>query len=251
MTLEELCTKYGVSESSVSSNFKRTQASIKKRTGILIEKTGKGKKAVYEEIVPDNRAITMYDETKDNFIVDREVLSYESIEFNCFLAVVLTQFMVFRGTYIDLVRYMNLNVNENTISVIRQAMNGLAEKGIILLHYDNSTDEEFFTASLLRKAEVEMKIGIDMVRTCKKIADENNKRDWVPLLKTWLGMQVMSENQPFTMAQLESITGLSAYQVRESKRLLERNDLFKTTKAYQVGCLCIGQNVDLNGFYNN
>lgn len=248
MNLEELCKKYGVSESSVSTNFKRTQAAIKKRTGILIEKSGRGKNAVYEEIVPDNRAITMYEETKDNFVIDRNALSYENVEFNCFLAVVLTQFMVFRGTYIDLVRYMNLKVDERNIQTIKEAMNSLADKGIISLYYDISTTEGYFTASLLRKAEVEMKIGIDMVRTCKKIADENNKRDYIPLLKTWLGMQVMSEEQPFTMSQLEALTGLSEYQVRESKKLLEANDLFKTTKAYKAGCLCLGQNVDLNAY---
>ena len=95
-----------------------------------------------------------------------------------------------------------------------------------------------------------MKVGIDMVRTCKRIAEENNKQSWVPLLKTWLGMQIMSEEQPFTVAQLEALTGLSPYQIRESKKLLESNDLFKTTKAYQTFSKCIGQNIELNGFYN-
>lgn len=250
MTLEELCTKYGVSESSIKSNFKRTQATIQKRTGILIEKKGRGASAYYEEVVPDNRAITMYEETKENFILDREALSYENIEFNCFLAIVLTQFMVFRGTYVDLARYMCLNVTDSTLISIKQNMEHLAERGIVSLHYDTSTNEQYFTASLLRKAEIEMKIGIDMVRTCKRIADENNKKDYVPLLKVWLGMQVMAENQPFTMAQLEALTGLSAYQVRESKKLLEANEMFRTTRAYREGYHCLGQNVDLNGFYS-
>lgn len=250
MTLKELCEKYGVSESSVRSNFKRTQATIQKRTGILIEKRGRGTSAYYEEVFPNNRAVNMYEETKENFILDREALSYENIEFNCFLAIVLTQFMVFRGTYIDLVKYMCLNINENSISAVKHGIESLAERGIISLYYDNSTTEEYFTASLLRKAELEMKIGIDMVRTCKRIADENNKHDYIPLLKVWLGMQVASENQPFTMAQLEAMTGLSAYQVRESKKLLESNELFKTSKAYKEGYHCLGQTVDLNGFYN-
>ena len=67
MTLEELCKKYGVTESSVKTNFKRTQASLKKRTGILIEKVGRGANATYVEVVSDNRAVTIYEETKDNF----------------------------------------------------------------------------------------------------------------------------------------------------------------------------------------
>ena len=56
-----------------------------------------------------------------------------------------------------------------------------------------------------------MQVGIDMVKNCKKIADEHNKRSWVPLLKTWLGVQLAAENQPFTIAELEAITGLSKY----------------------------------------
>lgn len=251
MTLEELCNKYEVSESTVTSNFKRVQASIKKKTGIIIEKEGRGKSAVYNEIVQDTgRANVMFEEEKKDFIIDRSALSYESIEFNCFLAIVLTQFMVFRGTYEDLLKYMGLKINDKNLDMIKDAMEGLRDREIILLYYDKSTEEEFFTASLLRKAEVDMKIGIDMVKTCKKIADDNNKRDYIPLLKTWLAMQIMAEDQPFKLADLENLTGLSTYQVRESKKLLEGNELFKTTRAYQSGIKCVGQSVDLNGFYN-
>ena len=45
------------------------------------------------------------------------------------------------------------------------------------------------------------------------------------------------------------IGGMDAF-VAESKKLLESNDMFKTSKAYKSYCKCIGQNVDLNAFYN-
>ena len=251
MTLKELCEKYDLSEVTIKSNFNRVRQRIKKETGVTIEKEGRGENACYIEIFPEGRALTMYEEVgKESFVIDRRSISYENVEFYCFLAIVLTQFMVFRGTYIDLIKYMGLNLNNKNIKAVELAMTTLAERGIISLHFDKSTTEGYFTASLLRKAESEMKIGINMVKTCKEIADRYNKRDYIPLLKTWLAMQVASEEQPFTMIMLEKLTGLSSYQVRESKKLLEENELFKTTRAYTSSMKCLGQTVDLNGFYN-
>jgi hypothetical protein len=125
----------------------------------------------------------------------------------------------------------------------------LQEKNIVYIYNDNSvSDRELVTITLVGKAEDEMKIGIEMVQICKQLAEKNNKHSWVPLLKTWLGMQILSEDQPFTLKQFEELTGLSAYQIRESKKILEGNNIFKTTKAYKAFQKCIGQNVDLNGF---
>lgn len=63
-------------------------------------------------------------------------------------------------------------------------------------------------------------------------------------------MQMMAEKEIFKMDELGSVTGLSAYQVRESKRLLEENEIFKTTKAYIDFSTCIGNSVEMNGIYN-
>ena len=250
MNIEEFCAKYSYSESTVRNKWAQVQKTIQKKTGILIEKSGRGSKVKFTEIFPDDRALTMFDETKDTFIMDRSAFSYENIEFTCFLAVVLTTYMTFRGDYEDLLRYMMIPITPENKIKVKAGMESLRDRGIIYTYYDTSVERELFTISIVGKAEDEMKVGIDMVRTCKRIAEENNKQSWVPLLKTWLGMQIMSEEQPFTIAQLEALTGLSPYQIRESKKLLESNDLFKTTKAYQTFSKCIGQNIELNGFYN-
>lgn len=50
--------------------------------------------------------------------------------------------------------------------------------------------------------------------------------------------------------ELPEITGLSAYQVRESRKLLEANDVFKTYPLYADMTTRIGTKVELNGFYN-
>lgn len=89
-----------------------------------------------------------------------------------------------------------------------------------------------------------------MIRKCKEIAENNNKRSWIPLLKVWIGVVEAEKNQPFTNEDIAKITGLSEYQIRESKKLLESNDIFKTKKEYIDPRLCLGQSVELNGFYN-
>ena len=60
----------------------------------------------------------------------------------------------------------------------------------------------------------------------------------------------MSERKLFKMEDLSEATGLSPYQVRESRKLLEDNDIFKTTQVYADYQTCIGNTVELNGFYN-
>lgn len=63
-------------------------------------------------------------------------------------------------------------------------------------------------------------------------------------------MQIVADQGIFKMSELESITGLSAYQVREAKKLLEKDDIFRTSRAYIAFNTCVGSQVELNGFFN-
>ena len=63
-------------------------------------------------------------------------------------------------------------------------------------------------------------------------------------------MQMMAEKKLFKMEDLAEATGLSLYQVRENRKLLEANDIFKTTQVYADYQMCLGTSVDLNSFYN-
>ena len=250
MTAQELSQKYGISENSILTNFPRAQKSIIKKYQIKIEKEGRGQAATYLEIpLVNDRAMSMYEETKDNFALDSASFALTSADFCCLVAIILTPMMVFRGSFKDFCHYMQINDSKENIAVIKEALTRLDSQDYINFVIDK-TDNNYFAAILYRKAEQDMQVGIDMVKNCKKIADEHNKRSWVPLLKTWLGVQLAAENQPFTIAELEAITGLSKYQITESKKLLESNDMFKTSKAYQSYHRCLGQNVDLNAFYN-
>lgn len=250
MTAQELSQKYGISENSILTNFPRAQKSIIKKYQIKIEKEGRGQAATYLEIpLVNDRAMSMYEETKDNFALDSASFALTNADFCCLVAIILTPMMVFRGSFKDFCHYMQINDSKENIAAIKEALTRLDSQDYINFVIDK-TDNNYFAAILYRKAEQDMQVGIDMVKNCKKIADEHNKRSWVPLLKTWLGVQLAAENQPFTIAELEAITGLSKYQITESKKLLESNDMFKTSKAYKSYCRCVGQNVDLNAFYN-
>ena len=92
MTLEEVCEKYGVAQSSMTNAFPRTQKAILKKHGVKIIKEGRGKTAVYtEEWEDDKRAITMYEEVKDTVMITNESFKLMNWDFMVFLAIITTQ----------------------------------------------------------------------------------------------------------------------------------------------------------------
>lgn len=250
LTLQEVCQKYGVSESSIKTKFKRTQESIAAKWGVYLEKKGRGDDARYEEIYEkDNRAITMYEETTEALGITEEQIRLMNWDLLTFLGVVVTPLLVFRGSYSDFLKYIGVDVNHEHIDALKASLTELAAREFIV-YYIDKTNENYFVASLYRKVEEEMQVGIDMIKRCKKIAEANHKQSWIPLLKVWVGVQKAEKNQPFTNKDLERITGLSEYTIRENKKLLEGEEIFRTKKAYVDQTMCLGQQVDLNGFYN-
>ena len=76
MTLEEVSEKFGVSITSLKGAFPRTQKSILKKYGVHIIKKGRGDSATYEiqEENSDFRAMTLYEEVKDDILIDKQSL---------------------------------------------------------------------------------------------------------------------------------------------------------------------------------
>jgi hypothetical protein len=249
MTAKELCEKYGVTEGTLKSNFSRVQKSILKKYGVNITKIGRGEKVSYQETESDCRAMTIFQEDKEKIFLDEQSLQLKNFNFLVLLAIVTTPMLVFRGSYKDFLAYVSKPATKDNINSLKEALDMLVEKEYISLTIDK-TNSDYFVAALYRKVEEEMNVGIAMVQMCKKLAEDNGKKTWIPLLKTWLGIQVAAENQPFTMGQLMALTGLNDRQIRESRKILEQNDIFKTSKAYLSYNICLGTNVDLNGFYN-
>ena len=227
MDLNEVCEKYGVAESSVKNAFPRTQAAILKKFGVKIIKEGRGKNTIYrEEQVDDQRAATLYDEVKNDIIINEESFKLMNWDFLVFLAIVTTPMLVFRGSYIEFLKYVEAPVSSGNIGLLKKALVELSKREFISYTIDK-TDSNYFIAGIYRKVEEEMHIGIEMIRTCKQLAEKYHKRSWVPLLKTWLGVQMLSENQPYTVKELSAVTGLSAYQIRTSNEILIKSSIFK------------------------
>lgn len=249
MTIEEVCNKYKVAESSMKTQFKRTQESIFKKYGIRIIKEGRGSKAIYkEQIVSDNRAKNMFEALEpihETGIIKKDLI-LPNFTFCVFMGVITTPMLVFRGTYNDFLSYIEVSINEQNIKFLKESIEELIQSHIINCIIDRSGDEEVITMSLVRAAEKDMKIGIDMIRTCKILATKYHKRDWIPLLKVWLGTELLSKNDFYTKQELLNMTGLSRYQLDECGKILKESNIYKTTKAYNGFARCLGLNADMN-----
>jgi hypothetical protein len=167
-----------------------------------------------------------------------------------FLAIVTTPMIVFRGSYKDFLDYVQVKNTDANIIHLKEALTALAARDIISYMIDK-TNNNYFVATIYRKVEEDMKIGIDMVKECKKLQEKYKKQSFVPLLKTWLGVQMLIENQPYTVKDLMLIAGLSEYAVKESHRILRESNIYKSSKAYKSINHCVGMNTELNGFYNS
>lgn len=249
MTLREICDKLDLSESSVKTNFTRTQKILLKKNIKLI-KNGRGAAATYEiEYLNDNRAMTIYEELKKDIILSNESMEFPNWEFLVFLAIVTTPMIVFRGSYKEFLQYVQMKDSENNLKNLKEALEGLASRDIIVYMIDK-TDEDYFIATIYRKIEEDMKIGIDMVKECKRLQEKYHKQSFIPLLKTWLGVQILVENQPFVIKDIVNITGLSEYAVKESHKILKESEIYKASRAFKTINCCVGVNAELNGFYN-
>lgn len=251
MTLKEVSERFKISETSLTGAFPRTQKSILKKYGVHLIKKGRGLGATYEieEERSDCRALTLYNELKDDIAFDEDSVRLMSWPFLVFFTIIATPMLVFRGSYEDFLNYIMLKPSQSNLEELKQALQDLYDNEYISYTIDK-TDNNYFVAALYRKREEQMHIGIGTVKLCKQIADAAHKRSWIPLLKTWIGMQLMSEKGLYKQEDLVRVTGLSAYQINESRKLLEANDIFKTTQVYADYQRCLGSTVELNVFYN-
>ena len=252
MTRKELCEKYDLTESAVKSKFTRVQQTMLKKYKLVLTKTGRGDNVEYfvtDTNGNEGRALMMSQEK------NREVMIAKSgfnnmldFTFMVFLAICTTPMGSFYGSYEGFLNYVEVQNSSNNIQNLKNALEDLANAQYIEYVIDK-TDKNYFNVFIYRQVRLDMGISLDMVKRCQKLAKKYNKQSWVPLLKTWIGVQYMYDKQPFTVRELCDVTGLSEYQLRESKKILEKDELFVTSRAYVTYDRCIGSNVELNGIY--
>lgn len=255
MTKKEICEKFGLSENQLTKNFKRCQEQVYNKYNIHLTKTGRGDKVDYQvEDIPMttniHQSIAFIQDAHKEIIMDQQLFT-DLIDWNfmVFMGIVLCPMIVFRGTLEDFLQYVGVKNSEGNRKLLKKSLIELHEHDLIDYRVDR-TDDRVFTASILAKVEQEMHIGIDMVQRCMKLQKENNMNTWVPLLKTWLGLQIITldnKQETFTMRQLESITGVNNKMLTKCKKILEADNLFQTSRAFLTRDVCIGQKINLNG----
>lgn len=263
MTKKEVCERFGFSENNFTKNFKRCQKIVFDKYHVNLIKEGRGESATYiieENSVPTVLTTSSIDLIKDahkEVVMDRtsfgELIDWD---FMVFIGIITCPFMSFRGTYKQFLDYVGIkDKSKVNINRLKATFEKLAKNDYIYYILDDSLidDEQYFGLFIKRKTEVEMKIGIDMIQRCMRLQKANNMNSWVPLLKTWLGLQLISmgikdENQNviFNMSELEEVTGVNKKMLTKCKKILEQDNLFQTSFAY-VQDKRIGQKLDLNG----
>lgn len=233
MTAQELCDKYGYSLNTLSTNFNRVAKKILKDYNVRIIKEGRGKNADYIEVENDNRALTMYEEVKD-IAVNKDTIHLANWDLTALIAICCTPMAVFRGSYKEFLGYVDIVPTAANISSLKLALNDLLSREFIIYQIDK-TNTDYFIAGLYRAIEEELGVGIAQVRQCKQIAEKYHKHSWLNIFRTYIGMQVLQETQPFTVAQLAEYTGLSEYMIRESTKILESENMIKTDIKYLEG----------------
>lgn len=251
MTRKELSERYDISEKTIQNQFSRAKTTLLKRYNLILTKTGRGEKTDYQvEVNTDDnvRALTMIKESKREIMMTEKGFS-NLLDFNflVFLAICTTPMGTFYGSYEDFLDYVQLKKTKVNIQNLKESLDMLAAEQYIEYVVDK-TNTNYFNVFIFKRTRETMAISLDMVERCQRLADKNNKRSWVPLLKTWIGVQYMYDKQPFTMQELCSLTGLTPYQLRESKKILEEDSLFITSRAYIDYTTCIGTNVELTPF---
>ena len=259
MTRKELSIKFGLSENQIAKNFKRCQEQIFDKYSVRVTKVGRGDKVDYQvtdiPMTTDiHQSIAFIQDAHKEIIMDQQLFT-DLIDWNfmVFMGIVLCPMVVFRGTLEDFLQYVGVKVNESNKKLLKKSLIELDKNDIIDFNIDR-TDEKVFTASILSKVEQKLHIGIDMVQRCMKLQKENGMNNWVPLLKTWLGLQIIAldnKQETFTMRQLESITGVNTKMLTKCKKILEADNLFQTSRAFIGKDVCIGQNINLNGLEHN
>ena len=271
MTKEEIMKNYGVSNSALTNQFKRTQDSILKKYGVYIIKKGRGANAVYEISNQDTLKMEGV-AARIEFIKDahKEVLMSQQAftdlidwDFMVFLGIVTCPMLIFRGTAHQFLDYVGIkHKTADNVKRLHETFNRMKEQGYIMYEEDHTTDEDYFWVAVYRSTELDMKIGIDMIQTCMRLQKENNMNSWVPLLKTWVGLQLLTfdksrqdvtkgEDVIITLEELSQVTGVNNKMLTKCKKILESNALFQSSRAYNGRFKCIGQKITLDGTKHN
>ena len=231
MNLQEFCNKYDIAESSVVTTFPKVQKKIYQKYGIYITKIRKDDEVIYlEQKDEEYRGTTLQDELENLRLIKMTDLKDTNWEFIALLSLVMTKNLSFRGKYKDYLRDVNIKCTDIHIKKLRSGFQELKRRNFIFYEEE---DNEYFIVGLKRETEVNMKIGLEMIFTCKALSKINNRRNnAATLIKVWIGTQLLY-NVQYTLASFSRATGmhyntLTLHQVG----ILETSSVFRSSIGY-------------------
>ena len=247
MTVKDISTRFGFSQSSIIKNFNRTAESIEKKYNIILTKNRDKNGNIYYEVT-DGRAKTIYDEDGKEMKIDLQTLRFENFQFSIFIIIVMTPWGVFRGTRQDFLKYAGIRKSKKNLEKLDKAFLDLNEKEYIAFHEDGKK----IVVYVRDKIEEEMNIDLAMIKRCRDICKKNKKNNEkiIQLVKVWLAIRICYYSQPFTNADIIRLTGLSDYQIRDALNMFNgEEDLFVIWRVGNYN-FCKGKGVDLCAWTN-
>ena len=248
MTAQQVAEHFGYSLKSIKTKFKRTQQSIKKKYDIEIIKC-QGLEGTYY-MVSDDRAKTMFDESKETLYVPLESLKIENFAFYILIGVAATPQGVFRGARKDLLKYVGIAANDKNEKLVDGVLYLWSTLNVVIF----DIDEDIITVHMKKSFERQQIISIQMLKECRRIVEENHKQNMkiIQLVKVWQAHRICEKNQPFTIDDIQQYIDLSKDQIKDARKLLHQSDIFKLEAARVPGRVNrIGSNVELNAIYDN
>ena len=252
-SIDELSATYGIAKSTIQRNFKRVQEILKEKYDVELQKEGRGANAFYYikqfNPIDTKRAVSLYKSVETNMMPAVTAAGLLDLHFLIFIAIVSTPQRVFRGSYVDLLNYIEIKPSIENISTAQQILHALAEKKYIM-YIEDETDSMYFMAGILRRTEQEMQLEIDAVLHFQKIV-AGTRKSWIPLMKTYLAVNFL--DQPCTIKTISAVTNLSEYKIRDCLTLLDKNNIISKERVCLKdeetgGYTCLGTDISVNAF---
>lgn len=252
-TAEELCAKYNIAVSTLKQNFTRTCAMLEKKHGVKLSKSGRGKNTYYYissfEHSDPSRALTIYDSLESNNIPLEPAARLLDLHFLVFIGIVSSPQRAFRGSYTDLLSYLDIPISPQEIENVKNVLTHLVTCNYIM-YMEDPSNPMYFMASIQWHTEEVLKFELNALLAFQKMV-EGTRKSWIPLMKVYFALHLLE--QPCTVSEITQLTQLSEYKVRDSLLLLEQNNIIirdKQTGFNQIThkYYCAGTDITINAF---
>ena len=238
MNVKETCSFLGVTESTLKTKFKRTQESAL-RNGYILTKVGKNSYEVETQT-------TMFKEEKQEIRVSHSWLNMSKDEFNLLLMIVMCPMKIFRGTYAEMCRYMEIAPRTNNYNMLKQCLEALGKKDLLNVSFD----EDVLIVALPRKIERDyLQFCSSLVDTSRDIAVAKGIRSWISVVKVWLALRII-DGEVVTNRKLIDLTSLGESTIRKSINGLKEFGVLDSKLVYLSQDRCLGKEVNLNAWAN-